>query len=302
MKMNKRAMQIGIEFLAGLLVLLTVTIILLMIYGKIGSISKEHKTAEVCKQTIETNAIGNVAGISLYDEIKCPVEYKEISSTDAEDIKKEIAKSMASCWYKMGEGQYELFDSALLSTSRERTIQYCIICSVAEFDGSQKQKIEGFLDYLSNNNAPMYYTKYYTKEKTLSKALSYTEYLQGFSSDKNLQLLYEQETRDIIDTNYNYATIFLYAKKRYVNKIWSSVAGGAVGIGAGLIGGFLIVGGVTAPAGIAVLAGGLGTAGGYALGSEKTADWESGILLYPYDTKELKKLDCDLLPAQQQNI
>lgn len=302
MKMNKRAMQMGIEFLAGLLVLLVVAIILLMIYGKSGSISKEHKTADICRQTIETNAIGNVAGISLYDEIKCPIEYKEISSTKAEEIKEVLAKSMASCWYKMGEGEYGLFDTALLSTSGERTIQYCIICSVAEFEGSQKEKIEGFLDYLNNNKAPMYYTKYYTKEKTLSKALSYTEYLQGFSSDKNLQLLYEQETKDIIDTNYDYATIFLYAKKGYINKVWSSVAGGAVGIGAGLIGGFLIIGGVTAPAGIAVLAGGLGAAGGYALGSEKTADWESGVLVYPYDTEELKKLDCDLLPAQQQNI
>lgn len=289
--MNKRAMEM--EFLMGLLVLLVVGIILLLIFGRLGELSTEHKTLDICKQTIEINAIGHIAGIPLYDELKCPTEYETLETTDEKEIKKELANSMASCWYKTGAGQYELFETSLLSVSGERTIQYCIICSVTEFD-SAPQEIDGFLDYLDENQAPAYYTK--------GEALSYTDYLQGFTTDETLQLLYDQETQDTINTEYDYATIFLYAKKGYVNKVWSSIGGGALGVGAGIVGGVLILGGVTAPAGFGILAGVAGAAGGYALGAEKTADWESGVILYPYDAAELKKLDCDLLPAQQQNI
>lgn len=289
--MNKHAIEM--EFLVSILVLLVVGIILLMTFGRLGKISAEHKTADMCKQTIETNAIGRIAGIPLYDEIKCATEYRTLDTTDEKEIKKEVADSLASCWYKTGAGQYELFDAALLSASGERTIQYCIICSVTEFD-SAPQEITGFLNYLDENQAPAYYTK--------GEAMSYTEYLQGFKTDENLQLLYNQETNDVIDTQYDYATIFLYAKKDYINKVWSTVGGSALGVGAGIIGGALIIGGVTAPAGFGIIAGVIGATGGYALGAEKTADWESGVIIYPYETAELKKLDCDLLPAQQQNI
>ncbi len=285
----KKGMEMSM--LAGILALLVMAFVLLYFFKAAGETSQAHDVEQKCRANVEINAIGRVGGVPLYDEILCPTEYLEIKEADTETLKEEAADAMASCWYRMGAGQYEVFDTALLSESLKRTTQYCVICSVLEFSGTQS-KIENFLDYLEKNSAPLLYTG--------GEVQSYTEYLQGFRSDPSLQLLYEEETTDTIDPTTDYATIFLYAKKGYVDKIWSTAGGALLGAVSGIVGGALIIGGVTAPAGVGLIAAGIGAAGGYGLGSETSADWESGILLYPYTTEELKKLDCDILPAKQQ--
>ncbi|MFA6888286.1 MAG: hypothetical protein WC254_02210 [Candidatus Woesearchaeota archaeon] len=279
--MNKKAMM---EFLVGLIILLAVAVIILIFYAKTSAVSEAKSVADGCRQTIELNGIGRIGGTPLFEDINCPTEYKMIDTDNSDEIKKALAQDMAMCWYKMGEGQYELFDTDMMQEK-----QYCIICSVSEFDN--KQEISGFLDYMTKNPAPLLYTG--------GKTISYTDYLQGYTSDSSRKLLYEQETQDTIKTEYDYATIFLYGKKGYVSKVWGGAGGTAAGLTVGLVGGFLIIGGWTAPAGIAILAAAAGGAGGYALGSEKNADWESGILLSPYTTEELNKLNCEILPAKQ---
>ncbi len=281
--MNKKAMM---EFLVGLVILLVVALFVIILYGKTQALSEAQNTVDVCKNSIEINAIGHISGMELFDEVKCPTEYKTIDTDNNEEIKKTLAHDMASCWYKMGQGQYELFPANILQKT-----QFCVICTVDEFDSNQK--VEGFLDYMAKNPAPLIYTG--------GKAKSYTDYLQRYSTDDIMKLQYEQETDDIIDTSYDYATIFMYTKKGYVSKELGAVGGAAAGLTVGLVGGALIIGGWTAPAGIAILGTVAGAGGGYALGSEKSADWDSGVLLVPYTTESLEKLGCEILPAKQQN-
>ncbi len=286
---HKKAMQImSMEFLLGLIIVIILLLILLVFYTKTAQLSKARNIPEQCRKNIEINAIGNIAGMQLYDDVKCPTEYLSIEKTEPDEIKETAAEALTSCWYKMGEGQYEVFDTTLFSHSFERSVQYCVVCSVLEFD-SAPQTIEGFLNYMDENQAPVLYTK--------KHGMSYTTYLQGFQSDQSLQLLYDQETDDVIDTTSDYAVLFLYAKKGYINKIWSSAAGAGVGFTVGAV---LVFTGVGIPAGLLIAGGTVaGTAGGYAIGSTETADWDSGILLYPYETEALKKLDCDILPVKQ---
>lgn len=281
--MNKKAMM---EFLVGLVILLVAALVILLLYGKTLALSEAQNIADQCRQSIEINAIGHVSGMELFDEVKCPTEYKTIESDNSEEIKKELSHDMASCWYKMGEGEYEIFPASWLQKT-----QYCVICSVAEFDN--KQTVTGFLDYMAKNPAPLLYTQ--------GKAMSYADYLQGYSTDNSMKLEYEQETEDTVDTSHKYATIFMYTKKGYISRGLGAVAGGAGGLTVGFVGGALLIGGWTAPAGIAIISTVAGAGGGYALGSEKTAEWESGILLAPYNTENIKKLGCEILPAKQQN-
>ena len=281
--MNKKAMM---EFLVGLIILLVVALVILMFFNKTQAMSEAQKTVGICKNSIEVNAIGHVSGMDILDEIKCPTEYKTVKTENNDEIKKTLAHDMTSCWYKMGEGQYEIFPASTLHKT-----QYCVICSVTEFDN--KQTVTGFLDYMAKNPAPLLYTA--------GKAMSYADYLQGYSTDSIMKLEYEQETEDSIDTSHKYATIFMYTKKGYISKELGTVGGAVGGLTIGLVGGAFIIGGWTAPIGIAILGAAAGAGGGYALGSEKTADWDSGVLLVQYDTENLEKLGCEVLPAKQQN-
>ncbi len=285
----KKGMEMGM--LASILILLVVGLVLLSFFKTSGEKSGAHDIEQQCRANVEVNAIGRIGGVPLYDEFLCPTEYLELEESDTETLKKKAADAMASCWYRMGAGEYEVFDTALLSPTLERTTQYCVVCSVLEFQGSPG-KIENFLSYLDKNSASVLYTR--------GEIKSYTEYLQGFRSDPNLQLLYEEETADTINTATDYATIFLYAKRGYLDKVWTATGGALLGAVSGIVGGALIIGGITAPAGVGVIAAGVGAGAGYLAGSETSADWESGILLYPYTTEELKKLNCDILPAKQQ--
>lgn len=276
---NKKAMQM--EFLLGLIILGVVLVVLLVFYQKTAAVGSAQNIPDTCRKSIEINAIGNIGGMELYDEVQCPTEYVAVESVDPEEIKEEAADALARCWYKMGEGQYEVFETQFGTT------QYCVLCSVLEFD-SAPQEISGVLDYLDKNPAPLLYAH---------EPMSYTDYLQGFQSDDALQLLYDKETEDSMNTKDDYAVLFLYGKKGYMNKIWSTGTGAGVGLATGAV---LVFSGVGLPAGLLIAGSTVaGTAGGYALGSEKTADWDSGILLYPYTTDALNQLNCEVLPVKQ---
>lgn len=279
MKHNKKAMQM--EFLLGLIILGLVLVVLLIFYQKTAAVGTAQNIPDTCRKSIEINAIGNIGGMELYDEVQCPTEYITINSVEPEDIKEEAADALAQCWYKMGEGQYEVFETQFGTT------QYCVVCSVLEF-GGVPQEVSGVLDYLDKNPAPLLYSH---------EPMSYTDYLQGFQSDDALQLLYDKETEDSMNTKDDYAVLFLYGKKGYMNKIWSTGTGAGVGFATGAV---LVFSGVGLPAGLLIAGSTVaGTAGGYALGAEKTADWDSGILLYPYTTDALNQLNCEVLPVKQ---
>lgn len=281
---NKKAMEMP-TFLTTIISLLVVLFVLLIFYGQTREKSNEQNIPQMCRKNIELNAIGHVSGAELYDEVSCPAEYYTLETTDADKIKKELGNAMVSCWYKMGEGKYEVFDTNLGDE------QYCVICSVTEFD-SAPQEISGFAAYLSKNPAPLFYTQ--------KSGETYFNYMQGFASDTSLDLLFQEETRDLVDTQYDYATIFFYTKRGYMDKIMSTGAGAAVGL---ISGGILIATGVGAPAGI-ILAGStlVGAGTGAYLGAETTADWESAVGIYPYTVDTLQQLNCHMLPVEQKTM
>ncbi|PIN79542.1 hypothetical protein COV16_03615 [Candidatus Woesearchaeota archaeon CG10_big_fil_rev_8_21_14_0_10_34_8] len=288
--MNKKAnVQ---SFLIGLIILLVVAFVFLMFYQKTIEISEAHKTIDICRQNIEVNAIGNIAGMQLYDDVKCPTEYYEVDSFDEEDIKREISDATAACWYKMGEGKYELFD-----TNVEKDV-YCVICSVIEFD-SAPQEVTGMLKYMRDNNAPALYTKGQTK--------SYLDFLTPYDSDTDWSILDEFDEGDTnnkvnfdtINTGYDYAQIFIYEKKGHLHKVWTATAG----LIAGTVGGALIISGVGAPVGVVLVGGAVvgagGAAAGYAAGSDTASDWEAYPAYVPYTEETLNALPCEKLPVEQ---
>ncbi|MBI5073244.1 hypothetical protein HZA99_05495 [Candidatus Woesearchaeota archaeon] len=280
---NKKAAA-QLEFLIALILLLVITFIIIYFFDKTAEVAEKANIATTCRSTIELNAIGHISGMQLYDAVKCPVEYTKIDETDPDKLKKTVADSLASCWYRMGQGQYEVFPTPVMTKK-----QYCVICNVLEFN--QEQKITGVVSYMNQNHVPVLYTN--------GETISYTDYLQNFHSDPSIALLYTQETRDTLDTKDPYATIFLYGKKGYINRFWGGVTGAGTGFATGAI---LIMSGVGAPAGI-FIAGTtvVGTIAGVGLGSSKTADWESAVGVYPYTTSSLDSLGCEVLPAEQQN-
>lgn len=279
---NKKAAA-QLEFLIALILLLVITFVMIHFFDKTAEVAEKTSTATTCRSTIELNAIGHISGMQLYDAVKCPIEYTKIDETDPDKLKKTIADSLASCWYRMGQGEYEVFPTPVMKT------QYCVICNVMEFN--REQKVTGIVSYMNQNYVPLLYTN--------GETISYTDYLQNFHSDPSLALLYTQETRDTLDTKDPYATIFLYGKKGYVNKFWGGVIGAGAGFATGAV---LIMSGVGAPAGIFIAETTIGgVIGGAAMGSSKTADWESAVGVYPYTTASLDSLGCEVLPAEQQN-
>jgi hypothetical protein len=282
---RKKGYQNTQSYIVGLIVLLAVLVVLLLFYSRTAELGESRESINLCRQQIEVSSIGHIGGMQIYDIGKCPTEYVTIDDVDEDVVKKELADEMASCWYKLGEGEYELFDF------KTGTTQYCVICSVIAFD-TAPQEINGFLKYLGSKNVPIRYSG--------REGVSYADYMHNYKSDPSIQLLYEEETNDVIDTSFDYATIFLYGKKGHISKIWTTAAGLAVGT----VGGALVLSGVGAPVGVGLLAGSaaIGAGGayaGYAAGSDAGASWESGVLLYQYNTEALNQLDCEILPVQQ---
>jgi hypothetical protein len=276
------------QYMTGLVLLLLVAVVMLFFYGRFGEIATQDNSVDLCRQHVQVSAIARVGGLQIYDVGKCPTEYIEIDETDEEKIKKKVANEMADCWYKLGEGEYELFEADT------GTVQHCVICSVMDF--SVNTEVDGLLEYLGENAAPAHYT---IDDYAGGEPVSYADYLHGYRSDPAVQLLYEDETQDVLDTSYDYATIFMYAKKGQVSKIWTTSGGLVVGT----VGGAVLLATAGIPA-VGILAGGAaiglgGAALGYELGSDDSATWESGILLYPYDAAALRELNCDVLPAEQ---
>ena len=193
---------------------------------------------------------------------------------------------MAKCWYKMGEGRLELFDIKRLQTETS-----CVVCGVVEFEGDNKMlKMDDFIDYLSVENVPLVY----------SFSGKYAEYLlPGYVTDTSMSDKVQTGTSGSIDTSYDYATVFVYSKYGKVDDVTGASTGAAVGLGAGLL--LMLVPDVTVTkaAGIALISGSLGGIAGYELGTEDTAKWASGVVLYPYTTDAINSLNCDILPLKQ---
>lgn len=266
---------------------------------------------ERCRQSIKLNRLTkiHVAGITgdvlrfIVDsygnrvELECSTSYLTVKDEDAEKQKGKIARAMAECWSMYGEGREEIFDTA--------DAQFCAVCSRMEFE--HPQKLNGFTRYLADNNvSPV-------------KPVSYYNYMTGVQVDSTGISSYENnkiEDIDVIDTSRPQAVLFVMEKNANpggigISSIESTFFGGTIGGASAAIGTALLLTSVTgislctvSTLGICTFAiavgGTVGMAGGgalgYMLGSHRTADWNSYMVVWPYDN--LSELECTFLESE----
>lgn len=299
MKKANESMQ---GFIVTAIIIIAVLIFVLMFYNRIFQITEETADVEVCRQSILTHGAVTQARIMTFDDIKCPMTNLTITSGDEEEIKEQIAIEMAESWYKFGEGEWEIFEL------ERGTNKYCVVSTVIEFEGLAKEKTINDLPlWLAEHDVPLRYITTSDEDFGPITPMTYTEYLTGYASSPDEIKEALEETPNNISTNHDYAVMFLYAKKGYLQKIPAAGIGAGAGAAAGIaITLILIPDPITSVAGAAMLGAVLitggaaaGGAAGYEAGSERYADWEAGVLLWPFNTESLKQLDCDLLPVGQ---
>lgn len=269
---NKKASMMG--WIVTGVVFLVVLILFIMFIDTVFQAGQDKGEVEICRKSIQTLSSINTFKEVGFEDIKCPMVNETIEVGEDDELKEELADEMAECYYKFGTGEWQLFETELGVT------QYCVICSVIEFRGADKE-IDGLISWMDQNYLPLYYLTDLTQDAQASQ-LTYLEYFRKYETTPGVVDHLTLESIDSVNTEEDYATIFLYAKKGYLSKIHTAALGGMVG---GSVGG--VVGGVT------------GAISGAFFGSNKDPDWETGILLWPYNTEDLNQLDCEKLPAGQ---
>jgi hypothetical protein len=279
--------QSTMGILSYMILILVILVILLVFFYSTFQIWKNKADSNICRQSVELHSGMHIKGLNPYEDLKCPPKYETISSSDDKAVKKEIADMMTECFWKFGgDDKLELFGENGL---------YCALCNHITFEGSAKTKpIEGFRTFLAEEPIPIKY----------GNGLSYSQYFVGRNLNED-ELIELNNANEKIDTSKDYGVMFIYAKDADMNKIWTALGGGvglaivtAVGgvialpvtiVNLGIIGVFSLATGVT------------GGAIGYDLGSDEPLKHQHGVVLIPYDTEEIKKLQCSKMPVKQGN-
>ena len=263
---NKKASMMG--WIVTSVVFLVVLILFIMFIDTVFEAGQDKGEVEICRKSIQTLSSLNTFKEVGFEDIKCPMVNETIEVGDEEEFKEDLANEMAECYYKFGTGEWPLFETELGVT------QYCVICSVIEFKGGVKgTEIDGLISWMDKNYLPLYYLTDLTQDAQASQ-LTYLEYFRKYETTPGVVDHLTLESIDSVNTEQDYATIFLYAKKGYLSKIQGAVLGGMVlGVPGAVVGAYY--------------------------GENKDPDWETGILLWPYNTEDLNQLDCEKLPAGQ---
>jgi hypothetical protein len=275
-------------------VVAVILVIFLIICGLVLSRSLIKETdavgrRDICKKSIEFNGVklnGLADQFGNPVDLKCETEYINFKEQDDEAIQKEVADQMVDCWDLYGRGQLELFDT------KDNT--YCVVCSRLSF--TKKTEIPHFSVFLNTNIAPY-------KQET------YMEYFTGLKVDNFQQTVYENSDLsgyDNLSTKEPLAVMFVMGKDAYPGglaggtQLVTTPTGLAVGSAAGVVvGAILVVAGVVAcPVGCFLVAGAIAATGGgigYLVGSDRSADWDARVMLWPYD--KLNELPCTSLES-----
>jgi hypothetical protein len=219
-----------------------------------------------CKSTVFLAA--KTGGLWRGDPIDCPtnfVEFKNVKSRNIDDVKKRIAEGTADCWDKFGEGKLQLFPHE--ATFPERgggdIVEYCNVCEVYEFDNVPQ--IEHFGEYLSEEKVPQ---RFDDEQRT------YLEYLSNVAVREEKVSEYESGLKEIdIDTSKPYMSLFVYTKDPSFFKtqflLDKAFEGGPIKL--------LWYGGLA-----------------LMLGRPVGAQWNSLVLVAPYDKSVLQKVCVNL--------
>lgn len=231
--MNKKA--VSPEMLVVLLVFVIGAMILTAYSITYASQLKEDSDIETCKlsvlaqsQTRKLPLVGSTPQTII--PLDCPrrilkifedrvelngkktkkYDFEKLSADEANRI---IAEELRLCWYKMVEGNRDVFENSYLFGGEN----VCLICSEIEFDDKVKGEFLGLLDYLKSRKIPR-------------SDLSYFDYL--IRSQKNLYLLWgnapwtqytpwgygstQKFAEDKLNTNQRYSIYFLAYKPSWL--------------------------------------------------------------------------------------
>jgi hypothetical protein len=304
-------------FLVGLVVFIVALIILITFYARTFDIFKSKEDRNICAAEVRVQAALKIGGSDIIgalfkspseslSDISCPIIYDEIEGDERylgykedvdDNIKQQVMQNMCECYNTFGEGELELFEAKIQKQ------KYCVICHNIQFEGDASgRQLINFLDYMADNDCTV-----------RGRNVNAMAYLSGFTTDPE-RFREEREKHetlknnvDTIDTNSEYATMFLYTKKGFIHKIWASALGTSGGFLTGALVGILVLTpeptGLTKAAAIGLASGSVGAVAGgtagYELGSDESATWDSMTWLYPFEENALKALDCEYLPALQ---
>ena len=228
--MNKRAMSP--EMMVVLLAFVIVAMILLAFSDRLISVFREDSDIEICRLSVLAQSQTKSFGKSVVP-LDCPgrnlkiyenkveingkkskkYEFKELTADELNHI---VAEELRLCWYKMAEGNRNLFEQSYLFGDYNT----CVRCSEISFDEKLKGKsFEGIVDYLKSNKIP-------------KADISYFDYL--IRSQSNLYLLWgnipwtqytpwgygttKEFSEDRINTNEKYSIYFLAYKPAWLSQ------------------------------------------------------------------------------------
>lgn len=169
MRYNKRSMSQSV--LLTVIVVASVSLILISFSGNLSAKISKTGDIEACRLSVlaqaQTKTVG-VSPISLDCERRKLVFYddkveingkktrisnydKNKKELDEDIVNKAVAEELRTCWYKMGEGELDVFRQHVFGTGETA----CTLCTEIEFDESVKQdKFEALLDFLKGNYIP----------------------------------------------------------------------------------------------------------------------------------------------------
>jgi len=289
--LNKRSASVNLSFLILMVLLSVITLVMAGYFAFVKDTSEDIFIDNSCRNSVKLHAFSHIKGVDkAVSDITCPTKYKTIRSSDDEKKKKALADELFSCWNNFHEGKYELFEDPMT---------YCSVCSVISF--KDKKPITGFTEYLIEEDAPQNKGKYF-------------DYLSSYSTEGALKFEDLQKTKGLeainqetIDTNRDYAVVFVYAKgidamqRLYEFTIGnpgafgSAVAGiGIVAIGIGAATSSTMIGSIVGAPIIAVgttvvIAAGVAD---WITAKNIEPDWAAMIVLREYSREELSGL-CD---------
>lgn len=281
----------GMGVLKYFIIFIVVVLIIFLFYGKLWDLWKGSADAQACRKSVEAHAMSDVAGTKIIDTVKCAPTTEIIEDTDRNIIMKKTADLMAQCFWKLGANEFDLFSGGIMG--KLKVLRYCAVCSQIKFKGGAKgQKIPEFRKYLMTTAVPSKY----------GNDISYAQYLIGRPTTPGEFEPVPLPNQIEIDTNQEYGIMYLYVKDEHVSEAVASLLGAGTGSLIGYAGGIYLTGGIgLAPMTIAVVTGTGGGVLGYMGGASRQADWQTAVLLTPFDAQELKRLGCTEMPILQDN-
>lgn len=197
MKLKKRA--VVMPFLVILILALVIMLFMGPLSSTIAGTLKRSADVEKCRISVSSHStsIGKFViplkcprrQLTFYDN-KVEVNGKmmrkyDFDKLDEKTVNKVIAEELRLCWYKMGEGEINVF-APDFSTSSD----VCVICTEINFDKSVKSStsFKGLFQYLDKEmpSSKMSYKDYITKSQEkykLNYLLPWTQYYSPASSN-----------------------------------------------------------------------------------------------------------------------